>query len=625
MRRAVATLAAVLALNAPAAAQRHGDGASSVPLIDVPYVSQGELLCGGAAAAMLMRAAGARRVYAEDFQSLVDVAAGGIHTQDLAEALRERGYGAQVFQGTQAIAERFLAAGRPVLALIQDRPGRFHYVVLVGWGAGGVTFHDPARAPFLKRSDAAFDAAWAPALRWMLVLDPPAKPTSAPDTEVPLSVPSPTRDAAIARFLERDYLQSAKLAEKAVQVNPEDRESWRLLGASRYLSADAAGALDAWNRAGDPTIDLVRLEGLSRTPHRAVETLIGLRPGSMLTRGEMVRADRRLWLLPARDASRVSYVALPGNLAEVRGAVVEHPLVPSRIEWIATGARLAINRELSVSFANVASAGDRLTTTWRFWDGRPAAGVRFGMPAPALGGVATLSVDWQQEHYATAPPSDRRQALAVWTNWLTARVRASAGVGVAEWTDRGRAAILQGGVEYRPLNGRVALELTSRRAMGEVAGFGMATALVRWRRANRTVVFSGTTALAHASSRAPLDEWPGAGIGIARPLLLRAHPLLTDGRIAGPAFGRTIAQSTLEAERSVARRAFATLGVAMFVDVARAWDRADRSASPVHVDAGAGVRLRLAPGQPAIRLDYAHGLRDGNDAISAGWEVGWNR
>lgn len=120
-----------------------------------------------------------------------------------------------------------------------------------------------------------------------------------------------------------------------------------------------------------------------------------------------------------------------------------------------------------------------------------------------------------------------------------------------------------------------------------------------------------------------MDRWPGAGAGHARPLLLRAHPLLDDGRIGGPVFGRLVAQGTIEAERDVVARGLMTLGVAAFADVARAWDRPDRTNSPLHVDAGAGLRVRLAPGQPAIRIDLARGLRDGRTALTAGWQLSW--
>ncbi len=52
------------------------------------------------------------------------------------------------FRGDADEVKASLAAKRPVVTLIQDRPGRFHYVVIVGWAQGHVIAHDPARAPF---------------------------------------------------------------------------------------------------------------------------------------------------------------------------------------------------------------------------------------------------------------------------------------------------------------------------------------------------------------------------------------------------------------------------------------------------------------------------------------------
>ena len=37
---------------------------------------------------------------------------------------------------------------QPPIALIEVRPGRFHYVVVLSWDAGKVVVHDPARKPF---------------------------------------------------------------------------------------------------------------------------------------------------------------------------------------------------------------------------------------------------------------------------------------------------------------------------------------------------------------------------------------------------------------------------------------------------------------------------------------------
>ena len=52
--------------------------AAAQPPLTVPYLPQTEALCGGAAAAMVMRFYGDREVYADAFAPLVDWNAGGI-------------------------------------------------------------------------------------------------------------------------------------------------------------------------------------------------------------------------------------------------------------------------------------------------------------------------------------------------------------------------------------------------------------------------------------------------------------------------------------------------------------------------------------------------------------------
>ena len=142
-------------------------------LLDVPYLPQSEALCGGAAVAMVMRYWGATNVYAETFADLVDRAAEGIRGEDLLRALHARGWKAASLAGDPAVVQNHLAEGRPVVALIQDRPGRFHYVVIVGWSRGRVIVHDPARAPFRVVDEKTFSAAWSESGYWTLVATPP--------------------------------------------------------------------------------------------------------------------------------------------------------------------------------------------------------------------------------------------------------------------------------------------------------------------------------------------------------------------------------------------------------------------------------------------------------------------
>jgi outer membrane translocation and assembly module TamA len=85
------------------------------------------------------------------------------------------------------------------------------------------------------------------------------------------------------------------------------------------------------------------------------------------------------------------------------------------------------------------------------------------------------------------------------------------------------------------------------------------------------------------------------------------------------AFGRTVAFGSAEAQRWLERPTIARLGIAAFTDVARASRQAADGRSPVQVDVGAGLRIKI-PGTPGVlRADIAHGLRDGVNALTFGW------
>src|ERR1043165_4013684 len=134
--------------------------AQPLTILDVPFMAQSELLCGGAAAAMVMRYWGERGIDAEAFRPLVDRKARGIRTDALTSDLRARSWNVLALDGSAEVLERELQQGRPVIALIEDHPGAYHYVVVVARNANGVVFHDPARAPFRVSTAAEFDKRW---------------------------------------------------------------------------------------------------------------------------------------------------------------------------------------------------------------------------------------------------------------------------------------------------------------------------------------------------------------------------------------------------------------------------------------------------------------------------------
>src|SRR5687767_15861202 len=88
-------------------------------LLDVPFISQSEALCGGAAAAMVLRYWGERGLNAESFAHLVDRSAAGIRTSTLVGELRSRGWNAAAIAGDHSNIANELNRGRPVLTLIE--------------------------------------------------------------------------------------------------------------------------------------------------------------------------------------------------------------------------------------------------------------------------------------------------------------------------------------------------------------------------------------------------------------------------------------------------------------------------------------------------------------------------
>jgi outer membrane translocation and assembly module TamA len=101
-----------------------------------------------------------------------------------------------------------------------------------------------------------------------------------------------------------------------------------------------------------------------------------------------------------------------------------------------------------------------------------------------------------------------------------------------------------------------------------------------------------------------------------RSTLLRAHPLLDGGVISGGAFGRRLVSGGVEWRRwSRPGTWLVQFAPAAFVDVARATRGFGASDTRTQVDAGIGVRL-TAGGAGVLRVDLAHGLRDGRTALS---------
>ena len=673
---AVALWAAAALIVPPAAL------AQAPSILSVPYLPQSEALCGGASAAMVMRYWGDRDVYADAFAPLVDRSAGGIHTSALVNDLERRHWIVTAGAGDLAQLARETTRGRPVIALIEDRPGRFHYVVVVSALPDRILFHDPARAPSRVADAKTFDAKWAKAERWMAIVLPPDKTQSrsdgivapapvvttgpsassepcAPDVarglelagrgqkedarhafeEASVRCPAsaaPWRELAGIDAVETKWDAAAEHARRAVSIDPMDAHAWRVLATAEYLRHHDLAALAAWNHVDEPRTDLIDISGLAYTRYMVIADAVGVRPKELLTPGAVRLAERRVRDVPAIAAARVAYRPAEKGRAQIEVSVVEHDRAPATYaSWLGIGIDAATERQVGASFANVTGGGDVVTASWRWWTHRPMIAASYAAPAPRAigGGVWRLDASRETQTFGPSVLEETRTRVGLeMTRWIGERIRLRGGTGLERFTgdasfgtvgiDRPRTASVSGRVEYWPIIDRMTIEASGSRWQGARESFGAFDAEVRGR---STTASTGTVWLANAGFRAvtsssPASVWPGADTGHARDVLLRAHPLLDEGIIRGGEFGRRLAFGSGEVQRWLAVRKWPVrIAPAAFVDTARATRGLEEAADDrLQIDAGAGLRLSLL-GMGVVRIDVARGLRDGRTALSVGW------
>ena len=117
--------------------------------------------------------------------------------------------------------------------------------------------------------------------------------------------PAPWRELAGVRVLQKDWRRAAE-ARKALAIDPRDEHAARILATSLYLAGDTTGALGAWNLVGEPTVDLVDVQGLERTRYAVAVRALTLPTESRLTPHALTRAARRLDSMPSVVGSNVS-------------------------------------------------------------------------------------------------------------------------------------------------------------------------------------------------------------------------------------------------------------------------------------------------------------------------------
>ena len=675
---ALALLAGVGRSSGTAQSQGSDSVASPTAALDVPYLPQSVLLCGGAALAMVERWWGRRGVYAADFADLVKPALGGILTSELDSAARSRGWDTRVLRRSPEAIQENLLHGIPAITLIQVAPDRYHYVVVLGWSEGRVVFHDPAGSPFTAMDEARFTERWNAADGWALVIQPMAR--AAVDTSV--SAPAPMRvepmpcapwldraldaarenrldeadqllaeagaacpaeprvlrEMAGVRFKQGKYLEMVHLAADYLTRVPNDPMGWQLLATGRYLTGDRTGALEAWNQMGQPTVDLIRIDGTRAIRFREIADAVSVNPGAVLTPSRLALARRRISDVPALRLSAVEYQPVPGGIVELHVAVVERPMVDRAWRLAAAGAiRAVAQNEVGIAIASPMGAGELWTGTWRWEHARPRTAVRMDMPA-SLGfpGVVGVEGSWETFRFALQPADTMeyeeslRSAVVGYGGWVTAGVRPSATLRFERWSGQRKYLSMTTGVELRAWENRPGVSVTGGYAvpLSNQRGYASGGARASWASSLGFGRTSWSTRIGFdwASGDAPLGTWPAVGGNFAWAIPLRAHPLSESGLLAGRSAGQGILHAGLSGDQPLYRFGPLVLAVGMFLDGARVMDAADASVEDrFYLDGGAGLRIGIADGQLGVlRIDVARGLvTDRQTALTLGVHRSW--
>jgi hypothetical protein len=609
---------------------------------------------------MILRFWGERGLDAESFAHLVDRSAGGIRTDRLVDDLRGRGWNATPLSGDDDLIDAELARGRPVLTLIEDRPGTFHYVVIVAATPQAIVFHDPARSPFRVMERAPFSRRWAAADRWMAVVVPAEATRAEPSPSSPVLEPTDSsscsdlmtagikqaqageleaaernltaaltcggsaslRELAGLRLLQRRWPEVSELASAVLATDPMDAYAWQLLATSRFIQNDPDGALRAWNRIEQPQVDLIAVGGLTRTRQRVVERLLAVPPKALLTPGLFELSARRLKDLPSAIGTRIEFVPRSSGVAELRAHIVERPVVPTDVwSYAAIGLLAAARNEVSVSTGALTGGGERVTAGWRFWPGRPRVNLEVVAPARwgGLWGVDAFAErqPFSDDTFQTARRAGTGVTLA---NWIKPWARVSARGGIDSWDGLGTYGNAAAGLRFASRRDRVIVGIDGASWFGEDQFSSLAASvrlLSNQERRGRTVIVRGGAGT--ATSATPADLWFAGDTGTVRPALLRAHPIVNDGMLQSQRLGRGIAHVSGETRQWWTIRSVIQIGAGLFVDAVRI-ERGAAEEDRGDVDVGGGLRLGFPGLDGVFRFDLGKGLRDGSTAVSFVYE-----
>jgi hypothetical protein len=281
----------------------------------------------------------------------------------------------------------------------------------------------------------------------------------------------------------------------------------------------------------------------------------------------------------------------------------------------------AATREVRVNTGSLTGGGERIELAWRFWPRRPRVAATIEAPAP-WGGVWSAQAYSERQPFNTPDIARAGQTggrLGV-SDWAAARWRWTLTAGVDEWSATGARGAAGAALQFVSLDERVDGRAETSVWPGN-SSYATTHTNVRARSSTgrQGMVYMVSGGLETASLPTPMNLWPAGDTGHVRAALLRAHPVLDDGRLRVERLGRAFLHGSLEAQRWWRVAGPLRAAAAAFTDLGRTTRRADSTARG-DVDVGVGARVVVAGIPGVFRADLGRGLRDGAIAICLVYE-----
>jgi tetratricopeptide (TPR) repeat protein len=446
------------------------------------------------------------------------------------------------------------------------------------------------------------------------------------------------------RFIEKRYDEAARDLRQALRLH-EDAYTRDLLASSLHLAGRSDEALAVWNAQDRPVVGEVDISGLVHTLDPVARREVTVAAGQVLTLASV--RETRLRLAEAGIFDRVTVRPVPRGegKADLDVALLE------RYGFYRNPVDLALNVGTNLLFErvrpriwNIAGRGISVGGQYRWEANRPDLSLQLDWARPlGLGANMRVSAFRGRQLYdlEEGPLLRRSRGLDA----SLRRVLGSRTVGQLVFRTRhrefsrpdpdappGSIVGLEAALERQLLDTRrhrldASLRLfQAGHALGSDLVFSRATVWASYRAflsppegvLMEPSVLAAKVLWGRGGNGMPIDEMFAPGSSPEMELPLRAHHQDRDGALGVTPLGRELTLVNTEWRRRLVRTTWVQGGIVLFYDAA--WISDTPAQSDQHHslhDVGMGIRLGFVGGS-TLRLDFGHGLSDGQNAFSFG-------